>query len=189
MKTLFRIFILAFVLALTGCVTTLTLRTLPADFELGANEESVVMGRVVFEPNIKPLKFFEKLNKMELEVENNTTGDSYIIVCDKGGYKSNFFVSLPQGLYDIKKINIARMEVTKGTRLGHFEVERGKVVYIGTLKFVEQNGTSHFLAGAMTGSFAGDMYVEDEYEAAMSVLHERYSFMNQKIVKSLIKLD
>lgn len=174
--------ILCFALGLVGCATTL--HTLPPNFALGTKEESVVAGRVTIDMGVKPVEFFDRLNKIELTVKNEASGKDYVIVCDAGGSDSNFYVALPPGLYSVKKFKKAQLESAPS---GRFVVGEGQVVYIGTLKFVRRQGAGSFALGVlMGGAILGDWRVEDEYEEMVRSFREKYPQMNQEVVKSLI---
>ena len=74
-----RIFCLVlFALGLSSCATSL--RSIPANYGMGTNEESVVIGRVVIDlsgGSIQPIGFFDRLSTIEVQVENSTRGESY----------------------------------------------------------------------------------------------------------------
>ena len=192
MRTLKQLFsMMIFALGLTGCATTL--HTIPTDFTLGDKEESVVIGRVTIVMGtlmgLKPIGFFERLGTSQLTVENEATGEDSVIVCDRNGPDSNFYVALPSGQYRFSKWE--RGNLTSPLN-GRFGLGKGQVIYIGTLKWSRRQDMGSFLAGAFQGpggGFIGDWQVEDEFEDAVKSFRERYPQMNQEIVKSLLRLE
>ncbi len=97
------------VMIAAGCCRT-TLKTIPEDFAFSAGQESVVVGRVVLDLPKARLGLFEKLAELEridLIVRNEETGDEFDIVCDQEGSASDYFVALPPGRYCL-------LEVRKG---------------------------------------------------------------------------
>ena len=194
MKSLKPFYLMILALGLTGCATTL--HTIPTDFVLGDKEESVVIGRVINDMGVKPIGFFDRLSTIQVEIErvggpvlNETTGTSYIIACDKTCRDSNFFVTLPPGNYRITKIVLGQLESRPS---GRFEIGKGQVIYLGTLKFVSA-GIGQSILGSIAGGgqtrVVGDWRVENEYESAAKSFRERYPQMNQEIVKSLLHLE
>jgi uncharacterized lipoprotein YmbA len=185
-----RIFMVILVLGLTGCAFTNKLQTIPASFSVEGKEESVVIGRMITVHGTflgaKPLNFFDRLSSMELTVGNETTGKIFIVVCDQSGSDSNFYVALPPGRYRLAELRRSSGErqfqeavakvVFTSPPIGRFEVGKGQVIYIGTLK-LEYRGFLH------------NWQVENEYEDVVKSFHERYPQMNQDIVKSLVKLE
>jgi hypothetical protein len=177
-----------FALGLAACATKFN--TIPTDFALGAKEESVVIGRVTIVMGtvmgLKPIGFFERLGTSQLTVKNEATGEDYIIVCDKNGPDSNFYVALPPGQYRFSKWERGNLT---GPLEGRFGVGNGQVVYIGTLKWARRQDAGSFIAGAFQGpggSLIGDWLVEDEYEDAVKSFRGQYPRINQGVVKSLI---
>jgi len=172
-------------LFLSGCAATL--HTIPTDFALGAKEESVVIGRVTFVMGtlmgLKPIGFFERLGKSHLTVVNQATGDSYVIVCDKSGSDSNFYVALPPGQYRLSKWERGNLT---SSLIGRFSVGKGQVIYIGTLKFVRGQGVGNFLLGVVVDGFPGEWRVEDEYEGTVRSFREKYPHISQEVEKSPI---
>ena len=71
------------VLLLFGC--TNTLRTLPRDYSLGAKDEAVVIGRLVFDVEKPPAPFFANLMRLGLVVRNEATQRDYTWFCDRTG--------------------------------------------------------------------------------------------------------
>lgn len=189
MKTLkIPLSMMIFALGLTACATKL--HTIPADFALGAKEESAVVGRVTIVMGtlmgLKPIGFFERLGTSQLTVENEATGEDFVIVGDKSGSDSNFYVALPPGQYRLSKWERGNLT---SPLMGRFEVGKGQVIYIGTLKFSRRQDMGSFMAGALDRRSYGDWQVEDEYEDAVKSFRERYPQMNQEIVKSLLRLE
>ena len=193
MKTLKTTFYMILGLGLTGCATTLHM--IPTDFTLGDKEESVVIGRVIYDMGVKPIGFFDRLSKIEVELERvggpvlkETTGTNYIIVCDKSCRDSSYFVALPPGNYRITRIVSGQLESRPS---GSLEIGKGQVTYVGTLKFVSAGIGQSILGSLSRGgatTVAGDRQVEDEYESAVKSFLERYPQINQEIVKSLVQL-
>lgn len=182
-----KFFVVIFALGLTSCATTL--HSIPTNYAMGTNEESVVIGHVAIDLSggsaIKPIGFFDRLSNIQVAVANETTGKSYEIVCDLAGSDSDFYVALPAGGYRITKIKKAQLESSPP---GRFTVGNGQVIYIGTLKFAGAGlGTS--IAASMGSSGArlsGNWLVEDEYPVAVKSFREKYPQMNQEVVKSLL---
>ena len=180
--------VVIFALGLTACATKL--HTIPADFALGAKEESVVVGRVTIVMGtlmgLKPIGFFERLGTSQLTVENEATGEGFVIVGDKSGSDSNFYVALPPGQYRLSKWERGNLT---SRLMGRFGVGKGQVIYIGTLKFARREDVGSFLEGAFQvpgGGVIGDWQVEDEYEDAVKSFREQYPHISQEVVKSLI---
>ena len=187
MKRPNRIFcVVIFALGLTGCATTL--HTIPTNYAMGTNEESVVIGRVTMDLSgggVKPIGFFDRLNKINVIVENHTTGKSYEIVCDQGGSDSNFFVAILPGQYSVSKLRKGNLESSPP---GRFEVGKGQVMYIGTLKFVGRGLSAGIWASVLAGrtTLPGDWLVEDEYLVEVKSFREKYPHISQEVIKSLI---
>jgi hypothetical protein len=180
--------VVIFALGLTACATKFN--TIPTDFALGAKEESVVIGRVTIIMGtlmgLKPIGFFERLGTSQLTVENEATGEDYVIVCDKSGPDSNFYVALPPGQYRFSKWERGNLT---SPLAGRFGVGTGQVVYIGTLKWARRQDAGSFVAGAFQGpggSLIGDWQVEDEYEDAVKSFRGQYPQISQEVVRSLI---
>jgi len=185
------IFIVILSLGLTGCAIANKLQTIPASFSIEGEEESVVIGRVIFDPGtlfgMKPIGFFDRLDKMELMVGNETTGKIFIVVCDQSGSDSNFYVALPPGKYRLAKWQKgsggweaqSQEDREKGVftspPMGRFEVGKSQVIYIGMLRLNWRG-------------FLDTWQVENEYEDAVKSFRERYPQINQEIVKSLMQL-
>lgn len=195
MKTLRNTFYMILTIGLTGCATATTLHTIPTDFTLGDKEESVVIGRVLNDMGGKPIGFFDRLSTIEVVIERvggpvlkEPTGTSYIIVCDKSCRDSNYFVALPPGNYRVTKIALGQLESRPS---GMFEIGKGQVTYVGTLKFVSAGIGQSILASVLSGrsTVPGHWQVENEYESAVKSFRERYPQMNQEIVKSLMQLE
>ena len=178
--------VVIFTLGLTGCATTL--HTIPTNYSMGTNEESVVIGRVVIDlsgGSIQPIGFFDQLFKITVTVENHTTGKSYEIVCDQGGSDSNFFVALPPGQYGITQIQKGNL---KSTPSGRFTVGKSQVVYIGTLKFTGRGLGAGIATSALAGrtTLPGDWLVVDEHLVVEKSFREKYPHLSHEVVKSLI---
>lgn len=160
--------ILAGVLAIGGCATTLT--TIPSDYTLGPRDGSVVIGRVTLDLMQPPLAFFANLGRMKLTVTNETTGKDYAIWCDKTGLDSPFYVPLSPGRYRLVSVNAGNMLAQLPP--GRFDVEPGRVQYMGTLRFRGPNIAS-----------GGRWYVEDESETTVKAFRERYPRISQPVAK------
>jgi len=180
--------VVIFALGLTACATKFN--TIPTDFALGAKEESVVIGRVTIVMGtlmgLKPIGFFERLGTSQLTVENEATGEDYVIVCDKSGPDSNFYVALPPGQYRFSKWERGNLT---GPLAGRFGVGKNQVIYIGTLKWGRRQDAGSFLAGAFMvpgGGLIGDWQVEDEYEDAVKSFRGQYPQISQEVLRSLI---
>ena len=189
MGRLSRIFCVAiFALGLTSCATKFN--TIPTDFALGAKEESVVIGRVTIIMGtlmgLKPIGFFERLGTSQLTIQNEATGEDYIIVCDKSGPDSNFYIALPPGQYRFSKWERGNLT---SPLAGRFVAGKGQAIYIGTLRWSRRQDSGSFIAGAFQGpggSFIGDWQVEDEYEEAVKSFRGQYPRISQEVVKALI---
>jgi len=162
--------ILATVLGLSGCATTLT--TIPPDHTLGPGNESVAIGRLTLDLTQPPLVFFTNLGRMKLTVTNETTGTDYAVFCDKTGLDSEFYVPLPPGRY--RFVSVQAMNAISQLPPGHFNVESGRVQYVGTIKF---SGTS--LMGK------GRWHVEDESETTIKAFRERYPRISQPVAQPM----
>jgi hypothetical protein len=160
--------ILAAVLGLSGCATTLT--TIPPDHTLGPRDESVVIGRLTLDLMQPPLAFFANLGRMKLTVTNETTGKDYAVFCDKTGLDSEFYVPLPPGRY--RFVSVHAMNAVSQLPPGRFDVESGHVQYVGTIRF---RGTS--IVGG------GRWHVEDESETTVKAFRERYPRITQPVAK------
>lgn len=133
------------IIALTGCATKV--HDIPSDHTLGDQPESVVFGRLVFpEPTISGMsrdnpvsRFFEGLTHLRLAIENETTGESYEIVCDESGAHARFYVSLSPGEYSLKKMTMNDYFADVN---GRISVPRGEIVYVGTLRPRQPNERS-----------------------------------------------
>jgi len=183
------------VFSLIGCATALT--TIPQDYALGAKDESVVFGRVWLDLEKPPLAFFANLNRMTLTVRNDATGKDYVLVCDKTGLDSAFYVSLPPGPY--RYISVRTGDLS-GPLPGRFDLGAAQVQYLGTLRFrgvsllslSRQWESSHFFdkfmdrlidATGMTTS-SEKWYIIDESEQAQKSFREKYPRISQPVVKS-----
>jgi len=193
MKRLSKIcFVVILALGCGGCAIANKLQTIPTGFSVEGKEESVVIGRMVFDPGtvfgMKPIGFFDRLDKMELMVGNETTGKIFIIVCDQSGSDSNFYVALSPGRYRLAKWQKGsggwEMQ-SQGDRekgvftsppIGRFEVGKSQVIYIGMLKFIRRG-------------FLETWQVENKYEDAVNSFRGRYPQINQEIMKSLMQLE
>lgn len=135
-------------LLITGCTTTSSkLRPLPADYAFGYRNESIIFGRLSTPAGTFAL--IDKFNKTQLLVRNETSGDGFIIISDKGSPGSYFFVALPPGVYTITKVKRG-----DGYSLPSFQfvAEPGHVGYLGTLKFVlEEEGQDEDIFGRFLG--------------------------------------
>jgi hypothetical protein len=188
MKLAHRISSVMLLLILAGCANTL--HTLPADYALNTQEQSVVIGRVVIDMGtlmgMKPIGFFDRMSGSQLTVVNVATGKEFIIVCEKNGSDAYFYVELPPGLYKLSKWDRGNLTASP---TGHFSTGPGRVTYLGTLKFTRKQGVGSFLAGAALHGFIGGWSVVDEPEEAVKAFHEHYPQLNQEIVTSLMALD
>lgn len=134
-------------LLLTGCTTSSSrLRPLPADYAFEDKNESIIFGRV--STPVGTFALIDKFNKTQLLVRNETSGDGYIITCDKAGAGSYFFVALPPGVYTITKVK--RGDGYSSPSL-QFVAEPGHVNYLGTLKFVLEEGQDEDIFGRFLG--------------------------------------
>ena len=126
----------------------LPLPALPIDYAFGDKNESILFGRVSTPAGTFAL--IDKLNKTQLLVRNETSGDGYTIVCDKGSAGSYFFAALPSGVYTITKVK--RGDGYSSPSL-QFVAEPERVNYLGTLKFVlEEEGQDEDIFGRFLGA-------------------------------------
>jgi hypothetical protein len=155
---------------LTGCETVV--RTLPADYAVNTQEKSVVIGRVTISfqgQALQPAGFFLKFVGSTLNVVNEATQGEYIIVCDKNGTDSYFYVELPPGRYTLSQWAFGNLTASPPV---HFVIGKGQVTYIGTLNYI-----------------GGVWSVLDQSEEAAKDFHERYPRINQEIVKSFMMMN
>jgi len=172
---------------LAGCATSLD--TLPPTYVLQDQGNAVVMGR--FEYQYKEGKkpwgsdswLFKRLSGSTLYAEDLKTGKDYAIHLD--GDWTDFWVEMPPSRYRIKKWVSGKLE---SGELGRFDVTGGKVVYIGTLRFVRKQGAGSFAQQVLLGTIPGEWSVSNEYEQAAKTFHEKYPRIDQEIVTSLIEL-
>ena len=179
--------VVIFALVLASCATTL--ESIPAHYAMQPGEESVVIGRVAIDlsgSSIKPIGFFDRLNKILISAKNTTTDKDFEIVCDQGGSDSNFYVALPPGEYRITKVRKAQLESTPP---GRFTVGKGQIIYIGSIKFVGRGLGAGIVASLMAGrtSFPGDWLVGDEYLDVVRSFREKYPGLGNEVVKSLME--
>ena len=179
--------VVIFALLLTSCATTL--ESIPANYAMRASEESVVIGGVAIDlsgSSVKPIGFFDRLNKIQISAKNTTTDKDFEIVCDQGGSDSNFYVALPPGEYRVTKVRKAQLESAPP---GRFTVGKGQIVYIGSLKFVGRGLGAGIAASLLAGrtSFPGDWLVSDEYLGVVKSFREKYPSLGHEVVKSLME--
>src|SRR5262245_54504623 len=122
-------------LLLAACATKV--HELPRTYVSGALPETVVIGRLDVElgptnENVEPPDWVKDLTHMRLTVHNESTDESYEIVCDEGGYHVPFHVALPPGDYTLKQFKVNNLESYPS---GTFTVPSGGTVYIGTLRY------------------------------------------------------
>lgn len=186
MKRFFPIFIC---LVLAGCATKL--EPLSANYQLGVESESVVIGRYedVFHEGEKPSRYdkglFGAYRNSRLSLENKDTGADYTIELPEP--RSDFYVALPPGEYEIKKWEGGKykLEIFAG-----FEVPQGgQLVYVGTLKFVRDRGAKGFFSRMVLEQIPGKMSVSDDYDAIVGRFREKYPQLDQDIVRSPIELQ
>ncbi len=140
------------ILLITGCTTSSSrLRSvpaLPADYVFGDKNESIIFGRVSTPAGTFAL--IDKFNKTQLLVRNETSGDGYTIISDKGSPGSYFIVALPPGVYTITKVKRGDGYSSPSFQ---FVAEPGHVSYLGTLKFVlEEEGLGEDIFGRFLGA-------------------------------------
>ncbi|HLF87152.1 MAG TPA: hypothetical protein VI584_08720 [Nitrospiria bacterium] len=124
------------ILLITGCTTSSSrLRPLPADYAVGDKTESIIFGRLSTPAGTFAL--IDKFNKTQMLVRNESSGDEYIIISDKGSPGSYFFVALPPGVYTITKVKRGDGYSSPSFQ---FVAEPGHVDYLGTLKFELEEG-------------------------------------------------
>ncbi len=137
-------------LLLSGCTTSSSrLRSvpaLPADYVFGDKNESILFGRVSTPAGTFAL--IDKFNKTQLLVRNESSGDEYIIKSDSGSAGSYFFAALPPGVYTITKIKRGDGYSSPSFQ---FVAEPGHVSYLGTLKFVLEEGQDEDIFGRFLG--------------------------------------
>ena len=173
--------------ALTGCATSL--KSVPQNYVVQDQGNALVMGR--FEYQYKEGKkpwgsdsgIFKTLGGPTLYLEDMATGKDYALHLD--GNWTDFYVELAPGRYRINRWASGKLEAGP---LGGFDVTGGKVVYIGTLRFVRKQGFGSFAKQVFLSTIPGEWSVSNEYEQAATKFRERYPRIDQEIITSLIDL-
>jgi hypothetical protein len=177
--------IVLLLLGLSGCATAVS--TVPADFSLGANDESVVTGQLIMDFGSGPApKFFERMHTTKLTVVHQASGKKYKIVCDEGGREARFFVTLPPGSYRLDQWVWSSYSLDLN---GSFTVGAGQVVYVGTLKWIRNEMSLELLGLATLGAVPGRLVVEDRFREDIGFFRGQYPRIRQDVVKSIIKLE
>jgi hypothetical protein len=184
MKHAARFVLLACLVAASGCITTT--KTLG---EYGLAQSAYQSGAV---------GGFSIADALEIErdhivkgglyvlVEHQRTGKTYKIAFAEGGPESPFYVKLPPGTYQFVEGE------TKGALPGRhdyswsgppvqFEVERGRVQCLGTIRFEKGEESSETIALETTlgDKVSGDWKVADSCDELTEQFHERHPELNR----------
>jgi hypothetical protein len=173
-------------LFLTGCATTL--KAIPRDYVVQDQGNGVVIGRFEYQykEGKRPLgdsTFLGKIGGPKLLVEDIKTGKDYSIPLE--GAWSDFYVELPPGRYRINKWASGKLE---SGMIGRFEVAAGQIAYLGTLRFVREQGMKSFASQVFLDTIPGTMSLSNECEDVTKRFRERYPQIEQEIVISPIDL-
>ena len=154
------------------------------------------------------------MTHLRLQIANQTTGESYEIVCDESGSDARFHVALPAGDYALQRVKMNKLESPIS---GRFSLSNGELVYIGALRrrsagfmadvaeiavgaasddalrsaggYTPPPGTpgSHMGGPPVAVSVLADWFAEDLYENAVSDFRERYPHLQQPVRRAIVK--
>jgi len=148
----------------------------PSD-SFDANRQSVVVGHLIIDwRSVQFQEAVDRYGKMTLSVIHEPSGAEHSIVCEDKGLDSRFFALLPPGKYRLVKW-------MKGkyfrNMYGSFEVGRGKISDIGTLKWFR---------GAFD-RMHGSLFIDDRQEEEARHFKARFPKIAQGLDKSIVHLD
>jgi hypothetical protein len=191
MKKLSLMFLFASLFFIVSCATTLT--SIPNDYTIKQNVESIIIGQMLFPESETILvgSTFTHVDAGDISVKNIKTGIEYTISPTENNKKYYFFVTLPQGDYTITEISWGDV---KGHPRGSFSVnENNKTIYIGTIEItkIEQSTgqkVASWLLGNMSGARSVPMKysIADKYDEVTAYFKEKYPNIKGEIEKSLL---
>ena len=141
------------------------------------NRQSVVVGHLIMDwRSTQFQEAVDRYGKMTLSVIHEQSGEEHYIVCQDNGRDSRFFAFLPPGKYRLVKW-------MKGkyfrNMYGSFDVGRGKISYIGTLKWFR---------GAFD-RMHGSLFIDDHHEEEARHFKAAFPNIAQGLDQSIVRLD
>jgi hypothetical protein len=188
MKKVTVLFLLFFIVS---CATTLT--SIPNDYSIKKDVESIAIGQISF-PESEVLlvgSTFAHTEGGDISIKNLKSGVEYTINPDENNKKYYFYVTLPQGEYEITEVNWGGF---KGHPKGSFVInENNKTIYIGTIVVTKiEQSTGQKVASWLLGNISGSRSVPikysiiDNYDEVSTSFKGKYPNMKNEIEKSLV---
>lgn len=177
-----KLFIFFLLVVFSGCAA----KRDPVRVESSPHEkqESVVFGRLILDWRSDDLiESIDRLDPMVLEVVNESSGESYEIVCEPNGSDGRFFAKLPPGAYRIKKWSKGEAEFSLPAT---FEVQKGEAAYLGTIQWVRI--ISPLRPPAKSGLIRGRLMIGDLFEEEKAFLKEHRPEIKASAVKAIMKI-